>query len=33
MVVLITALEHGLSPERREWLIDTLDIWPQTLSR
>ena len=33
MVVLISALEHGLSPKRRQWLIDTLDIWPQTLSR
>jgi hypothetical protein len=33
MVVLISALEHGLTPRRRQWLIDTLDIWPQTLSR
>jgi hypothetical protein len=33
MVILISALEHGLSPKRRQWLIDTLDIWPQTLSR
>jgi len=33
MVILITALEHGLSPKRRQWLIETLDIWPQTLSR
>ena len=33
MVILITALEHGLSPKRRQWLVETLDIWPQTLSR
>ncbi|MEN8180844.1 MAG: hypothetical protein ABFS39_19810 [Pseudomonadota bacterium] len=33
MVILITALEHGLSPKRQQWLIETLDIWPQTLSR
>lgn len=33
IVILIAALEHGLSPKRRQWLIETLDIWPQTLSR
>lgn len=33
LVILATALEHGLSPRRRRWLIETLDIWPQTLSR
>lgn len=33
MVILLTALEHGLSPRRRQWLIETLDIWPQTLCR
>jgi hypothetical protein len=33
IVILITALEHGLSPKRRQHLIETLDIWPQTLSR
>ena len=33
MVILVTALEHGLSPKRRRWLIEALDIWPQTLSR
>ena len=33
IVILITALEHGLSPKRRHQLIETLDIWPQTLSR
>ncbi len=33
VVILATALEHGLSPKRRRWLIETLDIWPQTLAR
>lgn len=33
MVILVSALEHGLSPRRRQWLIETLDIWPQTISR
>ena len=33
VVILATALEHGLSPRRRRWLIETLDIWPQTLAR
>jgi hypothetical protein len=33
IVILITALEQGLSAKRRQWLIETLDIWPQTLSR
>ena len=33
LVILVTALEHGLSPKRRQWLIETLDIWPQTLAR
>ncbi len=33
VVILVTALEHGLSPRRRQWLIETLDIWPQTLAR
>jgi hypothetical protein len=33
IVILITALEHGLSAKRRQWLIETLDIWPQTFSR
>jgi len=33
VVILVTALEHGLSPKRRQWLIETLDIWPQTLAR
>jgi hypothetical protein len=33
IVILVTALEHGLSPKRRQQLIEQLDIWPQTLSR
>jgi hypothetical protein len=33
MVVLITAMEHGLTPKRRQQLIETLDLWPQTISR
>jgi hypothetical protein len=33
IVILITALEHGLSGKRRQQLIEALDIWPQTLSR
>ena len=33
VVILITALEHGLTPRRRQRLIETLDLWPQTVSR
>jgi len=33
MVILVTALEHGLTPSRRRHLIDQLDLWPQTFSR
>ncbi len=33
IVILIAAMEHGLTPKRRQELIETLDIWPQTLSR
>lgn len=33
IVILITAVEHGLSPKRRQGLIETLDVWPQTLVR
>lgn len=33
IVVLVTALEHGLTARRRQQLIDELDIWPQTLAR
>lgn len=33
MVVLVTALHHGLTPKRRRQLIEVLDIPPQTLAR
>ena len=33
IVVLISALEHGLSPQRRRQLIDTLNVPEQTLWR
>lgn len=33
IVILLSALEHGLSPRRRQRLIDTLDISLQTLAR
>jgi len=33
IVILVTALDHGLTPKRRDWLIETLDLWPQTLAR
>ena len=33
IVILSTAMEHGLTPKRRQRLIEALDIWPQTLSR
>ncbi len=33
IVILITAMEHGLTAKRRQELIETLDLWPQTLSR
>jgi len=33
IVILFTAMEHGLTPKRKQALIETLDIWPQTLSR
>lgn len=33
MVVLLTALQHGLTDKRRRDLIERLDIPPQTLSR
>ncbi|MCF6355952.1 MAG: hypothetical protein L3J26_12770 [Candidatus Polarisedimenticolaceae bacterium] len=33
IVILITALEHGLPAKRRQHLIETLDICSQTLSR
>ncbi|MGH8550166.1 MAG: hypothetical protein ACRERU_16495 [Methylococcales bacterium] len=33
IVVLATALPHGLTEKRRRWLIEVLDIAPQTVSR
>lgn len=33
IVILVSALEHGLSPERRKRLIEQLDISSRTLSR
>jgi len=33
IIVLISALEYGLSPKRRKQLVEALDIWPQTISR
>lgn len=33
IVVLVTALEHGLTPHRRAVLIEQLDLWPQTIAR
>jgi len=33
MVVLVMAMEHGLSAKRRKQLIEKLDLYPQTLAR
>jgi len=33
IVILVMAMEHGLSIKRRKRLIDQLDLYPQTLSR
>lgn len=33
IIILVTALEHGLTPKRRKQLIEQLDLYPQTLSR
>ena len=33
IVVLVTALQHGLTPKRRRQLVEALEIPPQTLSR
>jgi hypothetical protein len=33
LIVLVTAMEHGLSAKRRRQLIDTLGVPPQTLER
>ena len=32
-IILVTALEQGLTPRRRKQLIEQLDLYPQTLSR
>ena len=33
MVILVMAMEHGLSSKRRQQLIEQLDLYPQTLAR
>jgi hypothetical protein len=33
MVVLVMAMEHGLSAKRRKQLIEQLDLYPQNLAR
>lgn len=33
IVILVTALTNGLSPRHRRWLMDQLDLWPQTIAR
>lgn len=33
IVILVTAMEHGLSVPRRRRLIEQLDLWPQTIAR
>jgi hypothetical protein len=33
MVLLVTAMEHGLNARRRQQLIEQLDLYPQTLAR
>ena len=33
LVILVTAMEHGLSAKRRKQLIEQLDLYPQTLAR
>lgn len=33
MVILVMAMQHGLSAKRRRQLIEQLDLYPQTLSR
>lgn len=33
IVVLVMAMEHGLSAKRRQQLIEQLDLYPQTLAR
>ena len=31
IVILVTALVHGLTPKRQKQLVEQLDLWPQTL--
>jgi hypothetical protein len=33
IVILVTALEHGLAGSSRDWLVEHLDLWPQTMGR
>lgn len=33
ILILVTAMEHGLTPRRRRQLIEQLELYPQTLSR
>ena len=33
IIILITAMKHGLSSKRRQGLLEALDIWPQTFFR
>jgi len=33
IIILVTALTHGLTPRHRRRLIDQLDLWPQTIAR
>lgn len=33
IVILVTALLHGLTPKRQRQLVEQLDLWPQTLVR
>jgi len=33
IVILVTALQHGLTERRRRQLIEQLDLWPQTIAR
>ena len=33
MVILVMAMEHGLSSKRRQQLIEQFDLYPQTLAR
>ena len=33
VVILVSAMTHGLTPRRRQQLIEQLDLWPQTIAR